>query len=212
MLTAACFAFLFGQVLTADGEPATGLRVVVQWSRNAVSSFAPDTVDLDRLADFDELRILVIPRRWTILHGCYAGTTVKPELSDALRRTNDRGSFGRVAAHHVVAWDEASFPLGVVLRHDLGPAISPRDSVAFWQAARRRSSDRLAVVLPHVRHHGQRSNLLQARNGDPRGVTAEDVAFAQILMRLRTSEILCSFGSIILFVCGIGFSLCYTRH
>ena len=91
------------------------------------------TVPRARLAD--ELRILVVPREWTIRTGRFAGQTVSVSPSDVLRRSTDRGSFGRVTREHVVAWDASSFPLGVVLRHDLSPALTTRDSVAFWQAA-----------------------------------------------------------------------------
>jgi len=171
VLTAAYVALLFGRILTADSEPATGLRVAVQWS-SAAGSFAPDTLDVDRLGRFatlapqfvgdsvvvsvvaapdaryyptrivvprsrlaEELRVLVLPREWTIRRGRFAGNTVRIVPSDAFRRTTDHGSFGRVTDQHVVGWDASSFPLRVVLRHDLVPNISARDSIAFWQAA-----------------------------------------------------------------------------
>lgn len=172
MLTAACFALLFGRILTADSEPASGLRVVVQWSHAVASTLGPDTLDLDKLGRFatvtpesvddsivisvlatpdaryyprrvtvarsrlaDEIRILVLPREWTIHRGRFAGQTVKIVPADALRRSTDRGSFGRVTRQHIVGWDASNFPLSVVLRHDLAPALSTRDSIAFWQAA-----------------------------------------------------------------------------
>ena len=170
-MIAAYVALLFGRILTADSEPATGLRVAVQWSSGA-GSFAPDTLDVDRLGRFatlapqsvgdsvvvsivaapdaryyptrivvprsrlaDELRVLVLPREWTIRRGRFAGSTVRITPSDALRRTPDLGSFGRITNQHVVGWDASSFPLRVVLRHDFVPNISARDSIAFWEAA-----------------------------------------------------------------------------
>ncbi|HEY6829184.1 MAG TPA: hypothetical protein VI259_20125 [Gemmatimonadaceae bacterium] len=172
MLTAACVALLFGRILTADSEPAAGLRVVVQWSRTAARALAPDTLGVDRYGRFatlapefiddsvvvsivaaadsryyptrivvsrsrlaDELRVLVLPREWTIRRGRFAGSTVRIIPGDALRRTPDFGSFGRVTNQHVVGWDASSFPLRVVLRHDMAPNISARDSIAFWEAA-----------------------------------------------------------------------------
>ena len=172
MLTAAYVALLFGRIVTADSEPAAGLRVVVEWSRSAARTLAPDTLDVDRYGRFatpapesvddsvvvsivaapdsryyptriivsrsrlvEELRVVVIPREWTIRRGRFAGSTVRIFPSDALRRTPDLGSFGRVTNRHVVGWDAASFPLRVVLRHDMAPNISARDSIAFWEAA-----------------------------------------------------------------------------
>jgi hypothetical protein len=274
-------------VLTADSEPAAGLRVVVHWSRHAVAAFAADTLELDRLGRFanvapdaaddsvvvsviaapnaryyptritvprsrlaSELHILVLPREWTIRRGRFAGNTVKIAPGDALRRTADHGSFGRVTARRVVGWDASSFPLRIVLRHDLAPTISPRDSVAFWQAAhevelaigstlfrpttdttgddhvfpidvrldpgitasgitfvswdragrvfegsvRFRTSheiERPSIVaheLLHALGFGHTTawpSAMQARASELRGVTAEDAAFAQLLMRLH---------------------------
>jgi hypothetical protein len=283
----ACLALLFGRILTADGEPAAGLRVVVDWSQNSFAALSSDTLDLDRAGRFaiparecksdsvivsvvagpdarhyparvtvprsrlsDELRLLVLPREWTIRRGRFAGSTVKVAPSDALGRTNGRSSFGRVAHQHVVAWDASNFPLGVVLRHDLSPSLSARDSVAFWKAARdvedaigitlfRPTSDttehdrvfpidvlldsriaasgvtyvswdrggrlfegtvrfrtsreiELQSVVAHELMHalgfGHTTawpSAMHARDSGTRGVTVEDVAFAQLLMRLH---------------------------
>jgi len=148
----ACLALFFGRILTADGEPAAGLRVVVDWSHGSFATLASDTLDLDRAGRFaipargcnsdsvavsivaaadaryystrvtiarsrlaDELKILVLPREWTIRRGRFAGSTVKVTPSDALRRTAGQASFGRIAHQHVVAWDASSLPVGVVL-------------------------------------------------------------------------------------------------
>src|SRR5262245_59550911 len=285
----ACLALLFGRVLTADGEPAAGLRVVVDWSQNGFAALSSDTLDLDRAGRFaiparecksdsvivsvaagpdaryyptrvtisrsrlaDELRLLVLPREWTIRRGRFAGSTVKVVPSDALRRTTGRGqgSFGRVAHQHVVAWDASSFPLGVVLRRDLSPGISARDSIAFWNAAHdvedaigitlfRPTSDTTEhdrvfpidvildpritasgvtyvswdrggrlfegtvrfrtsreIELPSVVAHELLHALgfghttawpsaMHARDSGARGMTVEDVAFAQLLMRVH---------------------------
>ena len=285
----ACLALLFGRILTADGESAAGLRVVVQWSGAfAAAAITSDTLDLDRLGRFavpardcssdsvvisvvpapdaryfptrvivprsrlaNELQILVLPREWTIRTGRFAGNTVHVSPADALRRTADHGgSFGRLTAQHVVAWDASSFPLSVVLRHDLSPGLSARDSVAFWQAARdvedalgvrlfRPTSDttghdrvfpidvlldaRIAVsgvtyvswdrsgmlFEGTVRFHSSREiesssvvahelmhalgfghttawpSAMQVRNSGLSGLTVEDAAFAQLLMRVH---------------------------
>ena len=149
-----------------------------------------------------------------------------------------------------MAWDASSFPIGIVLRHDLSPGLSARDSVAFWEAARdvedaigitlfrpttdttehdrvfpidvlldRRiaasgvtyvSWDRggrlfegtmrfrtsreieLGSVVAHELLHALGfghttawSSAMHARDSGGRGMTVEDVAFAQLLMRLH---------------------------
>ena len=212
--------------------------------------YYPTHVTVARARLADELRILVLPREWTIRRGRFAGNTVKITLGDALRRTSDHGSFGRVAAQHVVGWDASSFPLRVVLRHDLTPIISTRDSIAFWRAAHevedaigstlfRPASDTtgddrvfpidvrldpgmsgsgltfvswdrtgrlfegsvrfrtsreiehpsvVAHELLHALGFGHTNawpSAMQARNSELRGLTAEDTAFAQLLMRLH---------------------------
>ena len=212
--------------------------------------YYPTRVTVPRTRLADELRILVLPRAWTIRRGRFAGNTVRIIPGDALRRTSDHGSFGRVAAQHVVGWDASNFPLRVVLRHDLGPIISTRDSIAFWQAAHevddaigstlfRPASDTagddrvfpidvrldpgmaasgltyvswdrtgrvfegsvrfrtsreiehpsvVAHELLHALGFGHTTawpSAMQARNSELRSLTAEDAAFAQLLMRLH---------------------------
>jgi hypothetical protein len=83
----------------------------------------------------EEVRILLVPKRWTIRGGSFAGAQVPIDPSAALRRVPDYGSFGRVSAKHIVGWMPGSFPIPVVLRHD-GPRITTADSTAFWDAAR----------------------------------------------------------------------------
>ena len=83
----------------------------------------------------EEVRILLVPKQWTIRRGKFAGAHVPIDPSAALRRLPGYGAFGRVSARHIVGWMPGSFPIPVVLRHD-GPRITTADSVAFWDAAR----------------------------------------------------------------------------
>jgi len=91
-------------------------------------------VSRERLAD--EIRILLVPKRWTILRGRFAGSEVSIDPTAALRRAPDFGSFGRVSGAHVVGWMPGSVPIPIVLRHDDGSRITASDSLAFWNAAR----------------------------------------------------------------------------
>jgi hypothetical protein len=83
----------------------------------------------------EEVRILLVPKQWTIRRGKFGGARVPIDPSAALRRLPGYGAFGRVSARHIVGWMPGSFPIPVVLRHD-GPRITTADSVAFWDAAR----------------------------------------------------------------------------
>ncbi|HYJ78354.1 MAG TPA: hypothetical protein VEW03_02035, partial [Longimicrobiaceae bacterium] len=92
--------------------------------------------DLDR-----ELEIVVIPLRWTIVEGRYAGTAVDVPLSRAFTRacatcsafyrfsTGDRPS-GRESLQ---GWPAKRFPLQVAFDREW-PAlrVTPRDSAQFW--------------------------------------------------------------------------------
>src|SRR4029079_4309989 len=48
----ACLALFFGRILTADGEPAAGLRVVVDWSHGSFATLTSDTLVRDRTGRF----------------------------------------------------------------------------------------------------------------------------------------------------------------
>lgn len=83
-----------------------------------------------------EIRILLVPRRWTIRHGRYAGETVAIDPRAALRRSPDRASFARVTSRRTVGWAPESYPIPVVFRRPQSARISASDSAAFWAAAR----------------------------------------------------------------------------
>lgn len=90
-------------------------------------------VPVSRIAQ--ELRVVLVPRHWTVANGLFAGTTVPISPASALRRAPDHASFGRMHEGRVVGWAPGSFPLAVVLRRDDGMRISLIDSVDFWRAA-----------------------------------------------------------------------------
>jgi hypothetical protein len=48
-------ALLFGRLLTADGEPPDGVRVIVRWSRDTTSLGASDTLQVDAVGRFADL-------------------------------------------------------------------------------------------------------------------------------------------------------------
>ncbi|HTJ21743.1 MAG TPA: hypothetical protein VL383_05080 [Gemmatimonadaceae bacterium] len=166
-------ALLLGRLLTVDGEPAEGVRVVVQWSRDTAALGATDTLQADavgRFADLireaagdsirivvspsresnyyavavtvardrlaEEVRLLLVPRRWTIRRGRYGGETVDIDPRAALRRSPDRASFARVRGRRTVGWSADSYPIPIVFRRTRGTNVGAADSIAFWDTAR----------------------------------------------------------------------------
>jgi hypothetical protein len=99
------------------------------------SRYEPARVAVRTTRLSDEIRILLVPKRWTIRRGTFAGAEVSIDPRLALRRIPNSGSFARVSSAHVVGWMPGSFPIPVVLRRD-GPRITAADSAAFWDAAR----------------------------------------------------------------------------
>lgn len=92
------------------------------------------TLPVSRIAS--DIRILLVPRRWPIDRGRFAGDSVAIDPSAILRRAPGYGSFGRVSRQHVVGWSPEAFPVAVVIRHDVGARVTAADSSAFWSAAR----------------------------------------------------------------------------
>ena len=82
----------------------------------------------------EALEIVLVPRRWTIVQGRYAGREVEIELERAFG-----GGFYRWApgggARAIAGWPEARFPLRVAFDRELsGEPVAARDSAAFWGA------------------------------------------------------------------------------
>ena len=93
----------------------------------------------------DVLRVLLVPTRYTIDGGTYAGTVVPIFLDAALAPGWERTRYWRVARAASegfgtpVAWPESFFPIPVSLRAPGG--VSYSDSAAFWRSARQLEMD-----------------------------------------------------------------------
>jgi hypothetical protein len=168
-------ALLVGRLLTADGEPVAGVRVIVVWSRDTTAFDAADTLPVDAAGRFaalvrptaddsirivvsasgespyhgaalalpraradEEIRIVLVPRRWTIERGPFQGETIAIDPAAALHRSPDRSgpSFARVTRRRTVGWAPESYPIPIAFRHAAGAYVGARDSVEFWAAAR----------------------------------------------------------------------------
>lgn len=107
---------------------------VIDPSHSSRYDAARVVVSRERLAD--EIRILLVPKHWTIRRGRFAGFEVSIDPAAVVRRAPDFGSFGRMNGAHVVGWMRGSAPIPIVLRHEDGSRITAGDSLAFWDAAR----------------------------------------------------------------------------
>ncbi|MDQ6827330.1 MAG: hypothetical protein M3081_00510 [Gemmatimonadota bacterium] len=137
-------------VVASDGSfdfgvrevPADSITIALECAQGE-PRFLRSVVRL-RLTDTTRaIRIVLIPARWTIAQGTYAGTVVPISVRAALMRLSDSGSFYRTTRHlpwlgpMIVSWPETMFPLRVAFRADRASrAIATRDSVAFWSVLR----------------------------------------------------------------------------
>jgi hypothetical protein len=98
--------------------------------------------------DMVNMSFVLIPRRWRIDAGSYAGTTVDIDPAAALARLRDGSRFWRLARANraggpgrPVGWPTRRFPIPVAFRTDGEGDVRRADSVAFWGAARQLERD-----------------------------------------------------------------------
>ena len=143
----------------ADGETASGTippggafhielpfsapgwsEIEVATSDPVGAAYFPALFRLEALEMADTLRLLLVPRAWTVRRGAYEGDTVPISLDDAFDSRVAVGSFyqvGSLAERYgafLYAWS-AAFPLPV--RFDRAQANRPieaADSAAWWAA------------------------------------------------------------------------------
>jgi len=123
---------------------ADSVRVMVDAAETAPRVFHPSVVSLERAEWDEEVRMVLLPRRWEIRAGTHAGEIVEvsairgfaPTCRGCLSGFFRRAAPTRVGAPSstVPAWRPGSFPLRVAFDHDYtSEAISGRDSAAFWR-------------------------------------------------------------------------------
>jgi hypothetical protein len=168
-----------GRVFTIDGAAPTGLQISVTslaGTRSATiaadGSFqlrapvAGDSVDyvidvasgprtyhpvLIRAAasSTPDLRIVLVPRRWTIDRGPYSGTAVSISVNDAFRPpcttagdANCDGFYPQVWTEGLKLWPAAALPIRVAFdRARSHHAITAVDSAAYWNIVQRMNDD-----------------------------------------------------------------------
>jgi hypothetical protein len=90
--------------------------------------------------DGESIRVLLVPRVFTIEGGTYAGTSVPIEVDLAVAGVRERSRYWRVsrsttAAGVPIGWREDEFPLALAVTGRLAP-MRTADSVALWSVAR----------------------------------------------------------------------------
>lgn len=127
-----------------DSLGGDSVRVVVDAADSAARLFHPSVASLGRGEWGDEVRMVLLPRRWTIRAGTHAGETMEVSASRGFAPTCrgcSSGFFRRgvpspeeTRSSTVPAWRPGSFPLRVAFDHEYtSQAISGRDSVGFWR-------------------------------------------------------------------------------
>ena len=84
-----------------------------------------------------EVNVVMVPRRWAIRTGSYAGDTVAISPEAALDAAG--GTFARVASARaaplrgLVAWPQERIPVPLAIHRTRGSEIGAADSVALWE-------------------------------------------------------------------------------
>lgn len=96
-----------------------------------------------------DLRVLLVPRQWTIDRGTYRGTTVSVSLDEAFRAPcadlsdiNCDGFYPRVWTTGMKLWRADALPIPVAFdRAGSSGPIQASDSVAYWRIVERMNAD-----------------------------------------------------------------------
>ncbi|CAA9298182.1 MAG: hypothetical protein AVDCRST_MAG68-187 [uncultured Gemmatimonadetes bacterium] len=137
-----------GRFAVARGAEAgdDSLRVVVDAADPAERVFHPSVAVVAKAQGDDEVRMVLVPRRWKIAGGSLAGSVVPVSVVRGFTPTCRgcaSGFFRRAVANlagarssTVPAWRPGSFPLRVAFDHEYtSERITGRDSAAFWRDA-----------------------------------------------------------------------------
>jgi hypothetical protein len=159
---------LRGRILTPDGGSAFGARVLacavtcsdsatvgadgrftiwpstagrLDLTVGATGAYQSVTVAVLPNADWDDVRVVLVPTRWTITHGAYAGRTVDVRSDVALGRLGSGLNFWRVSRRGgspswSVAWSTRDRPIPLAFRSTPRDRITTSDSMAFWGLVR----------------------------------------------------------------------------
>jgi hypothetical protein len=135
-----------GHFLWRARTPLAGATVVVTPVGAAAARYHPTTLGRLPSPELTRLDVVLVPRRWRIDVGSYAGTEVPIDAGSAIARLRDGSRFWRFARGSAagglsrpVGWPPQRLPLPVAL--DVRGAPGTVDSAAFWAAARQLERD-----------------------------------------------------------------------
>jgi hypothetical protein len=104
--------------------------------------------------DLQRLRIAMVPTRWRIDAGAYAGQAVPIDAAQAMRRVEGRAPFWRLAplsgrgTRTLLGWDARALPIRIAFARDRSrEPITEQDSIAFWATARQMEQDLGATLF-----------------------------------------------------------------
>jgi hypothetical protein len=178
-------------VFTLPRPAGDSLRLTVDAADTAARVFHRAVVPLRRAELGAELRLVLVPRVWTVEGGRHAGSRVSVSAGRAFAppcSACDDGGFFRQAyggaPHRVPAWPGASFPLRVAFDHGYSVgAITARDSAAFWREVAELESDAGMDIFRPV----------PSSEAEPEGNGPTDVVLVWVEAEMRSL----GFGSVI---------------
>jgi len=96
-----------------------------------------------------DLRFVMVPLRWTIAGGTYAGRTFDISVDTAFTPpcttvgdTNCDGFYPNVWNNGFRLWPDAAYPIRIVFDHERSTTpITAEDSIAFWNIVKRMNDD-----------------------------------------------------------------------
>ena len=159
--------------LEVPAFPVGPLRVRVR-SDSLPGRYHPALLRVPAGRSGEGLVAVLVPRRVTIPGGRYAGLSVPIDLREATRRVCEScGAFYRTVEGDslpgrrpgIPAWPPAAFPLRVAIDPEVGPRLTPRDSIAFWRAA----GEVEAAFGLDLFEAAPIEMVLEPPDGDPRG-------------------------------------------
>ena len=143
-----------GDVLRARIPWEAGSELVVRATPVDTARFHDARIRVVDPRQLHDLRIVLIPRRWTIGDGSYAGRTLDIDAALAMTPVNGRAPFWRLAPvsgrgpKTILGWHEASFPIRVAFNRERSAApITAADSARFWAIARQMERDLGATLF-----------------------------------------------------------------
>jgi hypothetical protein len=128
-------------------DPLGGaIELLVDADADSLHRFFPSRVRLDGVRARSEVRIVMIPRRWTIGAGSYAGETVLLRPASALGRGSDGPAFWRLSRRArrsgwAVGWEARAYPIPIAFDTTGRRRVGAADSAAFWDIARQLERD-----------------------------------------------------------------------